>query len=68
MTQNMKEVKIFILNNKIMLHIILESHLIERHYFKISSYSIYHTIHPNGTEYGDIIKNLSLKITYGITN
>jgi len=47
-----------------MLHIISESHLIERHYFKIPSYSIYHIIHPNGTEYGDIVIIIKNNIWY----
>jgi hypothetical protein len=49
----MKEVKIFILNQKIYIMLISETHLIEKHYFKVSSYSKYHTPHP--TEHGDII-------------
>jgi hypothetical protein len=45
----MKEVKIFILNNKIDIMLILEIHFTEIYYFKILYYSIYHATHPDGT-------------------
>jgi len=53
----------FVLNNQIDIMdiiLILETHLTKKHYFKILSYSIYHTTHPDSTTHGDIaiiIKN-----------
>jgi len=53
----MNELKIFNLNNKIDIMLISKTYLTKKHYFKISSYSIYYTqytIHLNGRAYDDI--------------
>jgi len=50
----MNQVKMFILNNQIDIILISESHFTNKHYFKIPSYLIYHTTHPNGTAHDGI--------------
>jgi hypothetical protein len=56
----MNEIIMFILNNQVDIILISEIHLIKKHHFKILSYAIYHTTHPDGTVHDGtpiIIKN-----------
>jgi hypothetical protein len=56
----MNKVKMFILNNQIDIILISETYFTKKHYFKIPSYLVYHTTHPDDTTYGCtaiIIKN-----------
>jgi len=52
--QRMNEVKMFILNNNVDIMLISEGNLTKKYYFKIPSYSIYHTTHAESTAHSDI--------------
>jgi len=64
----MNQVKMFILNNNIDIMLVWETHFIEKYYYEMPFYSIYHIMHPNGTIYDGsaiIIKN---NVRYHVDN
>lgn len=52
LTKNAAEVKAFILDQNLDILLISETHFTHKSYFKVPKYSIYHTLHPDGTAHG----------------
>jgi Endonuclease-reverse transcriptase len=50
--QRSQEVKIFLLDNKIDIMLISETHFTEKSFLKIPNYKLYHTNHPDGKAHG----------------
>lgn len=60
LSQHRQEVYTFIVNLNIDIMMISETHFTKKNFLKIHNYSIYHTMHPDGTAHGGtaiIIKN-----------